>query len=93
MKRPKYNEEKLAELILYVCHKSEADERFGATKLNKILFYSDFAAYRQLGQPITGADYQNLEEGPAPRKLPPIRSCTPGTSILLYRHTRASSCG
>ncbi len=73
MKRPKYNEEKLAELILYVCHKSEADERFGATKLNKILFYSDFAAYRQLGQPITGADYQNLEEGPAPRKLPPIR--------------------
>lgn len=60
---------KLKELILYVANKSEDDPRFGATKLNKILYYADFAAYRTLGKSITGADYQNLSEGPAPKQL------------------------
>ena len=32
------------------------DERFGAVKLNKILYFADFEAYRRLGEPITGGD-------------------------------------
>ena len=67
------NDEKLAELMLYISMKSESDETFGATKLNKLLFYADFIAYLKLKKPITGAEYQCIERGPAPRSLLPIR--------------------
>jgi len=66
------SDHKLRELILYIAAKSESDPNFGATKLNKILFYSDFLAYRALGQSITGQRYQKLEFGPAPRAILPV---------------------
>jgi len=69
-----FDSRKFAELILYIAKKSESDERFGATKLNKILHYSDFEAYRKLGKPITGADYKHISEGAAPNQLLPIRT-------------------
>jgi hypothetical protein len=64
---------KLKELILYVAQKSADDPRFGATKLNKILFFSDFLAYGELGRPITGVRYQRLDHGPAPVRLLPAQ--------------------
>lgn len=64
-----YREDKLRELIVYVAARSSEDRWFGAVKLNKILYYSDFGAFRRLGQPITGAEYMKLPEGPAPRQL------------------------
>lgn len=67
------NDAKLAELILYVSDRCADDPRFGATKLNKILFYADFIAYGKLGKPITGQAYQKLKFGPAPRRLMPVR--------------------
>jgi hypothetical protein len=60
---------KLQELILYIAPRSEADRHFGANKLNKLLFYSDFLAYAETGRSITGATYERLEHGPAPRGL------------------------
>ena len=45
----KFNEGKFRELILYVARRSEDDKYFGAVKLNKILYFSDFNAYRELG--------------------------------------------
>jgi len=71
-KRKRPDDTKLRELILHVCRKSKNDPRFGAVKLNKLLFYADFLAYLELGQAITGHEYQKLENGPAPRKLLPI---------------------
>lgn len=62
---------RLKELILYIAGESKDDPRFGALKLNKILYYSDFISYRELGKPITGATYQNLSEGPAPKEFLP----------------------
>lgn len=67
--KPQYNAAKLKGLILYVADRSRDDPHFGATKLNKILYYTDFRAYRELGHSITGADYQKLPEGPAPGEL------------------------
>jgi len=68
-----FNEKKFKELILYLAAKHE-DERFwGATKLNKCLFYADFLAYQKHGEAITGAEYIALERGPAPRRLLPIQ--------------------
>jgi hypothetical protein len=64
---------RLRELILYISQRSSDDPRFGATKLNKILYFSDFIAYRELGEPMTGTEYQRLAWGPAPRALVPIR--------------------
>jgi len=68
-----YDEQKFAELVVYICSRCQFDRSFGATKLNKYLFYSDFGAYQRLGSPITGAEYQRLPNGPAPRKMLPTR--------------------
>lgn len=69
-----FDARKFKEAILYICAKSEQDPRFGAVKLNKILFYADFRAYTQLGMPITCATYQHLPEGPAPKEMLPMRA-------------------
>ncbi len=66
-----YRDDKFRELMLYIAQKMEDDPAFGATVLNKVLFFSDFLAYRILGEPITGAVYQKLDYGPAPRRLLP----------------------
>jgi hypothetical protein len=71
-KRVRGDDRKFRELILHIARESERDEHFGATKLNKILFYSDFWAYRKLGRSITGQQYQKLDKGPAPRRLLPV---------------------
>jgi hypothetical protein len=63
---------KFRELILYLARSSENDPHFGATKLNKQLFYVDFLAYRQWGEPVTDQRYQKLPYGPAPRGLKPV---------------------
>ncbi len=67
------DEEKLAELILYISQKCATDQKFGATKLNKILYLSDFLSFGNWGEPITGVEYQHLRLGPAPRRLIPVR--------------------
>lgn len=64
--------DKLRELVLYVCKVSEADELFGSTKLNKLLFFSDFLCYLENGMSITGQEYFKLEHGPAPRLMLPL---------------------
>jgi hypothetical protein len=66
-----FDRRKFEELILYIAEASESDPRFGATKLNKILYFSDFKAFGILGESITGATYQRLDRGPAPRELLP----------------------
>ncbi len=66
------SDEKFRELILYIATRCEGDPYFGKTKLNKILFYSDFAAYAELGEAITGQEYMRLPHGPAPRRMKPM---------------------
>jgi hypothetical protein len=67
-------ESRLRELILYIAAECQSDPKFGATKLNKILWWSDFLAYAEYGKPITGIEYQRLGNGPAPRRLVPVRN-------------------
>ncbi len=69
----RYDEAKLAELLLYIAERLRGDQAGGVTKLNKILFFADFAHVRRTGRPITGAEYQKLPQGPAPRRLKPVR--------------------
>lgn len=65
-------EEKLRELILYISDQCFDDPFFGATKLNKILYNADFQSFKRTGKPITGIQYQRLDEGPAPKRLLPV---------------------
>jgi hypothetical protein len=71
--RTVYDEHKFAELLVYLAQRLQADRASGATKLNKLLFFADFAHVRRTGVPITGAEYRKLPQGPAPRRLRPVR--------------------
>lgn len=59
--------------MLYIASKCAEHPKFGATKLNKILFFSDFLAFRRDGTAITGATYMKLKHGPGPRRLLPVQ--------------------
>lgn len=65
--------ERLGELILYIAQKCQTDEAFGAIKLNKILFLSDFIAYAINAKSISGAKYIRQEMGPVPFELVRVR--------------------
>jgi hypothetical protein len=60
--------------VLYVAQRLEDDPAGGAIKLNKALYYAEFGHVRVHGGPITGADFQRLRWGPAPRRLLPLRA-------------------
>lgn len=60
---------KLQELILHFARKSEGDSSFGAVKLNKLLFYADFAFFRSHGRSITGESYVKRAQGPCPANI------------------------
>ena len=68
------SERRFRELLLYICEKSATDPKFGATKLNKILYFSDFLAFARYGKPITGFEYQRERNGPVPKRLVSIRN-------------------
>lgn len=58
--------DKFRELILYVCRRSEGDANFGLTKLNKLLWFTDMAAFLSRGASVTGRNYIKLPYGPVP---------------------------
>ena len=67
-----YNPSKLEELTLYIALRLEGEPTFGRTKLVKMLFFADFAAYCLLGKAITAAHYIKREFGPCPQPFPEI---------------------
>lgn len=64
-----FDKNRFKELIVLISELCANDPTYGSVKLNKILYFSDFMAYRVLGEPITGARYFKLPEGPAPRQM------------------------
>ena len=87
-KRPKFKPDdgKLRELILLISEWSQADPKFGAVKLNKLLFYCDFSSYLTLGKPITGQEYFALPQGPAPKRLKAITGRIKKDEELAYQN-------
>lgn len=57
------------ELVHYICFRVDDARKLGATKLNKILWYSDVFAYRLTGRSISGAEYEKRQFGPVPRMI------------------------
>jgi hypothetical protein len=67
-----HGDERLRELILHIATQYIDAPKFGKTKLNKILFFSDFISFQQTGKPITGVEYMHLPKGPAPKRMKPV---------------------
>ncbi len=61
---------RMKQLIIYISKKCQDAERFGAIKLNKILWRSDFQSFARRSVPVTGREYKRLELGPAPKEMP-----------------------
>lgn len=59
------------EALLYIAQKAAGHERLGRTKLHKILCAADFAAFRELGETITGQDYTRQKHGPCANGMLP----------------------
>ena len=57
--------DRLKNLLLYVLE--QMGETF-QTKMNKVLFYTDFLSYRERGMAISGLAYQAMEFGPVPQR-------------------------
>lgn len=68
-----FHREKFRELLLYIASQTADDPWFGDTHLNKVLYWTDFLGYSDLGQPVTGAPYFKLQFGPAAKPLLPVR--------------------
>lgn len=81
------DDEKLRELIIYIATLSANDPKFGAVKLNKLLFYSDFLAYQKFGKAITEEPYQALRQGPAPKRLKAVVQQMMGRDIREERRS------
>ena len=60
------NPDKLSAAIVYLAQQSLHDDHFGETKLVKLLYYADCAAYQHTGEPITGTTYIRMDHGPYP---------------------------
>lgn len=71
-KRPSL--EKLTEMVVYFAEQLQPWK----TKLNKLLFYADFLAFKQTGYSISGVRYAAINMGPVPDKY---------NSIFEYLYT------
>ena len=67
------SDEKLGEMLLHIAQKSANDPKFGAVKLNKLVFFSDCVSFIRTGKTITGSKFMRLGKGPVPRRLVPVR--------------------
>lgn len=81
-------EAKLRELILYITDKASSAPKFGMTKLNKILYFSDFLWYKHTGKPITGVKYMRLDNGAVPQRMKAIRDQMVANGEIVVRETK-----
>ncbi len=76
---------KFDNLVHYVCARCQDPSLLGAVKLNKVLWYSDAAAYLALGSSITGATYIKRQFGPVPRDILQARQRLMNKGAIIER--------
>ncbi len=68
----RFDREKFKTLVHYICWRCRVDpSKLGSVKLNKVLWLSDFTAYYNKGQSMTGARYIKRQYGPVPSAIQP----------------------
>jgi hypothetical protein len=81
------NQAKYEHLVHYVCHRCDDHRNLGATKLNKILYFSDFLFYLTAGKSITGETYIKRQYGPVPKNILKIIQSLVQTGKIVTRET------
>src|SRR5258708_1962570 len=64
---------RLDELLLLMAERLRSDPSYGATKLNRALFFAAPFHNKPRGPAISGAEYERLPRAPAPRSLLAVR--------------------
>lgn len=79
------SEQKACEMIVYIAKRAEelGLQRWGVTKLNKILWLADFVAYGRTGKSITGMEYQRNTYGPTLTKFLQLQKKLEGKGIAI----------
>ena len=72
-------------LVHYVCERCDNPSKLGATKLNKVLWYSDVWAFAQDGRSITNAVYVKRQFGPVPKNIRIARYRLQESGAILER--------
>ena len=83
-----YSSEKAAEVIKFFCH--SLDGVF-VTKMNKLLFYSDFLKYKRDGFGLTGLEYCAITYGPVPKDYGEVYSKAEGIDMDEYIYSNGTS--
>jgi len=73
-------------LVHYICARCENPAKLGATKLNKVLWYSDVFAFAETGASITGATYIKRQFGPVPKDIIASRIRLQNSGAIVERH-------
>jgi len=68
-----YDPRRAERLVHYIIWKAGRKPGFGATKLNKVLWYADARMFTTTGKSITGGKYVREKYGPVPHQIMPIR--------------------
>src|SRR6185503_19809565 len=68
-----FDREKFKRLVHYVIWRAGEKPGFGATKLNKVLWFAEARQYALTGRPIADAAYVREKFGPVPRGIMTIR--------------------
>lgn len=74
------------ELMLYIILRSENDDNFGATKLNKLMFFADFTSYLNTGKSLTNQSYIKQDAGPMLEKYYELRDDLISDGAMVVRN-------
>lgn len=73
METPDFDREKFKDAMHYVVAKAGGRPGFGATKLYKVLWFSESRMFLLYNRPIYNAEFVREKHGPVPRLAMPIR--------------------
>lgn len=68
----KFEENKFKSLVVYILWRAGGVPGFGATKLNKAIWFSEARCFEALGKSITGESFIREKFGPVPRNIKPV---------------------
>lgn len=79
---PEYDEAKFRQALHLAASRIADHPSAGATKLNKVLYFSEFWHYRDTGTAISGAEFVHRRMGPTPYRLLPVRAAMIADGLL-----------
>ena len=83
-----FSQKKISEAIKYFC--AQLGGIF-VTKMNKLLFYTDFTKYKRDGFGMTGIEYRAIKHGPVPNGYGEIYSRATGVEMEEYIYPNGTS--